>query len=231
MFYPEIVELVFKYDDLQIDISKFIHTSGFSTDEFTEPFTGYVDEIVGFAKDLDDIRAVYFCSDELELHPEVGKITFVDKQLETGKIIVKELKHSSLLVAFICTAGGSLDRKAKEATQEGNPVLGYLYDCFGSYLVENVGNKLQDCVRVEAEKSGMKITNRYSPGYCEWLVDEQHKLFSLFPAANCGVTLSASALMDPIKSISGILGVGERVKFRENRCGICKLAHCVNRQR
>jgi hypothetical protein len=43
-------------------------------------------------------------------------------------------------------------------------------------------------------------------------VAEQHKLFSLLPPGICGITLSDSALMHPIKSVSGITGIGKHCK-------------------
>jgi len=61
--------------------------------------------------------------------------------------------------------------------------------------------------------SGKKITNRYSPGYCGWDVTEQHKLFQLMPENYCGIKLTPSALMDPVKSISGIIGIGKMLKI------------------
>jgi hypothetical protein len=73
---------------------------------------------------------------------------------------------------------------------------------------------------------GKKITNRYSPGYCGWDVAEQHKLFRLVPGNFCGIRLTESALMDPIKSISGIIGIGENVKFNKYTCNLCDFKNC-----
>jgi hypothetical protein len=77
--------------------------------------------------------------------------------------------------------------------------------------------------------SGKKITNRYSPGYCGWDVTEQHKLFQLIPENYCGIKLTPSALMDPVKSISGIIGIGENVKNNPYTCRLCNQNDCVYR--
>jgi hypothetical protein len=77
--------------------------------------------------------------------------------------------------------------------------------------------------------SGKKITNRYSPGYCGWDVTEQHKLFQLMPENYCGIKLTPSALMDPVKSISGIIGIGENVKNNPYTCRLCNQNDCVYR--
>ena len=48
------------------------------------------------------------------------------------------------------------------------------------------------------ELPGIPHTNRFSPGYCGWHVNEQKLLFSLLPDNVCGITLNSSALMYPI---------------------------------
>lgn len=74
-------------------------------------------------------------------------------------------------------------------------------------------------------------TNRFSPGYCGWHVSEQHKLFSLFPAPEpCGVRLTPSALMMPIKSVSGIIGLGSHVRRMDYTCGLCDYLQCYKRK-
>ena len=78
--------------------------------------------------------------------------------------------------------------------------------------------------------SAKRITNRYSPGYCGWQVAEQHKLFQLIPDNYCGIRLTESALMDPVKSVSGIIGIGENVKINPYTCRMCDMPDCVYRK-
>ena len=54
-------------------------------------------------------------------------------------------------------------------------------------------------------------------------------LFSLFGNFPCGVTLTPSALMNPVKSISGIICIG-RVTFRDYQCSLCHQKNCVYRE-
>ncbi|MCF0209200.1 MAG: methionine synthase, partial [Bacteroidaceae bacterium] len=75
-------------------------------------------------------------------------------------------------------------------------------------------------------------TNRFSPGYCGWHVREQKLLFSTFPLAEpCGVKLTDSCLMLPIKSVSGVIGIGENVRKLEYTCGLCDYANCYKRRK
>jgi len=81
------------------------------------------------------------------------------------------------------------------------------------------------------KKKGLHITNRFSPGYCGWNVKEQHKLFQLLPPKFCGISLSDSALMIPIKSISGIIGMGDHVIVSDYPCDVCHEENCIYRSR
>ena len=55
---------------------------------------------------------------------------------------------------------------------------------------------------------------------------EQRKLFTLLPPAPCGITLTDSCLMLPIKSISGVMAVGSCVEKRPYGCAICGRKDC-----
>jgi hypothetical protein len=89
---------------------------------------------------------------------------------------------------------------------------------------------MQDNLEKSAAESGLKITNRYSPGYCGWSVGEQHNLFSLIPYNYCGIRLTESALMDPVKSVSGIIGIGANVKSNPYTCKMCDMKDCIYRK-
>jgi hypothetical protein len=47
----------------------------------------------------------------------------------------------------------------------------------------------------------------------------------------CGVTLTDSSLMLPIKSVSGVIGVGPDVKKMDYTCGLCSFADCFRRKK
>ena len=144
----------------------------------------------------------------------------------SGRIIHKMLRHSVYYALFIVTAGPGPENLARSLMSEGNYLEGYIADLVASALVDSAADQVQEQVRKLAGKQGLKITNRYSPGYCSWSVAEQQKLFSLFPGGCCGISLSESSLMSPVKSISGIIGVGSDVAFRDYTCEICSMKNC-----
>ena len=59
---------------------------------------------------------------------------------------------------------------------EGDLLKGYVYDLFGSLVVESGMDVVQAFIQADMNRQGYKITNRYSPGYCGWDVSQQKKL-------------------------------------------------------
>ena len=130
---------------------------------------------------------------------------------------------------FICTAGQGISHQSQKLLAGENPVLGYIFDILGSMIVERATDEMQNEIKQIANDKGWAITNRYSPGYCKWNVADQHKLFSFFPSNCCGISLTDSALMYPIKSVSGIIGIGTHVVHQDYTCDLRNQQGCVHR--
>jgi len=61
---------------------------------------------------------------------------------------------------------------------------------------------------------------------------EQEVLFSLVPADSIGVTLLPSSLMQPLKSVSGLVGIGsrDRIEAAPVPCENCDAERCMMRR-
>jgi hypothetical protein len=161
-------------------------------------------------------------------HPESAEEIAIDGvHFQSGKIVSSMLKHSEIYAFFLVTAGPGPEKLARDLLEKGEYLDGYITDLVASALADAVADCVHEEIRKEADSLGMKMTNRYSPGYCSWDVAEQQKLFSLFPENSCGISLSESSLMSPVKSISGIVGMGPRVKFNAYTCKICPMKDCL----
>ena len=131
---------------------------------------------------------------------------------------------------FTTTAGAAISERITDLTNAGEILLAYTWDCIGSEIAEAACDFLQKDLENKMQSMGLACTNRYSPGYCGWDVREQHKLFALLPPGFCGITLTASALMLPVKSVSGVTGIGRQVVKRFYGCAICTQEHCYKRK-
>lgn len=150
-------------------------------------------------------------------------------EFHTQPIISKRLQNAQSVAVFVCTIGSSLEQWSKKLMDSSDVLEGYIVDQIGSEMVECVADRLEQILAACVKPFGWKISNRYSPGYCGWSVVEQHKLFSLFPQNFCGIRLTESALMVPIKSVSGIIGLGSKMKAEDYECSICDMTDCFRR--
>lgn len=174
-------------------------------------------------------RAAYRLIKKEEL-AEKGQVHMGGIAFLVGGTIDKMLRESEYYALFIATAGPGPERIAGEYMARGDYLEGYISNIAGSVLAEAMAEKIHREIGDEAKKRGMNFTNRYSPGYCGWKVDEQQKLFSFFPENSCGISLTESSLMSPIKSVSGLVGLGKNVCFRDYTCELCSMKDCVYRR-
>lgn len=148
-------------------------------------------------------------------------------EFKTKKIISNSITNSDSIAILVSTAGKELSEWSNELFYEDYSLKGYIADITASILVEKTADLIQYKIEKEAESNFMKITNRYSPGYCGWDITEQHKLFSLLSENFCGISLTDMALMIPIKSISAIIGIGDKVEKKEYKCNACEKTDCL----
>jgi hypothetical protein len=177
------------------------------------------------------LKAEYRIFENISFKESSRSLLISNVSFDIGKIIYGQIKKSGSAALFVCTAGGEIGIRSRNAMKEGDLLEGYIYDVIGSEAVEAVADLMQDDMEAEMELSGKKITNRFSPGYCGWDVAEQHKLFSLMTDNYCGIRLNPSSLMDPVKSVSGIIGIGENVKRHPYTCKLCDMKDCMYRRK
>lgn len=149
---------------------------------------------------------------------------------QCGKIISATQKGALRFAVFTATAGTLFQQWQESRAIASDPMTGYLVDCIGTRIAEATADRMQNDLEKACLMQGLTITNRYSPGYCGWDVTEQQALFSLLPENPCGIRLNASGLMIPVKSVSGVIGIGATVRKKDYGCRLCRLAGCFLRK-
>ncbi len=144
-------------------------------------------------------------------------------------IVTRFLRNSDRAAVFLCTIGAGMETWSDEVGTAGDLFGAYLIDTVASLAAESATDLLHDHISSVMQASGVKVTNRYSPGYCDWSVKEQHELFSLFPPGFCDITLLPSSLMVPMKSTSGVIGIGPDVAWERYLCDSCGMKDCTYR--
>lgn len=219
----------FALPELNLNISQIESVMGYKQGESQETISDLISEVLKETEAICNIKAEYRILSDIHFNDTEKTIEINHLVFQIKKIVYGLLKKSDSIAVFLCTAGEGIGIRSKKAMKEGDLLTGYIYDVIGSEIVESAADLMQNEFEKTVISSGKKITNRYSPGYCGWDVAEQHKLFQLIPSNFCGIRLTESALMDPIKSVSGIIGIGENVRFNPYTCNICDIKTCIYR--
>jgi cobalamin-dependent methionine synthase I len=187
----------------------------------------YLDTLFLQGDQIFHIEGGYQVFDTVSFHQATHEMIIADVAFDVKKVVYNMLKRSSKVAVFVCTAGEEIHNLSRQYMNEGDLLKGYVYDLFGSLVVECGMDLIQASLQMQMSSETLKITNRYSPGYCGWDVAQQKKLFSLFSQQFNFVQLSDSCLMKPIKSVSGIIGIGHDVRYNDYTCNICDLKNCL----
>lgn len=239
------VETTLSYDDLGISPTMIYEQMGYGQAVPDAAVRAEVDSVLCQIKGILRPRYAFFIA-EGELDKDNATLTLshnlegtnvsrafsVCRTFSVGRIISRQLRGACRFAVFVCTSGKAYQLLHDRFTAEGDMVRVFVADAIGSVIAERTADRMQAKVAEYISSCGYKNTNRFSPGYCGWHVSEQSRLFSLFPqAAPCGVSLTDSCLMVPIKSVSGVIGVGSSVRCLDYSCGLCDMKQCYKRVR
>ncbi len=194
-------------------------------------FPGQPEEALKSAADICQIQGGYRIFETIGKDYKERQLIAGEHYLKTGRLIFGQLAESDGLLVFVCTAGEAISAYAGKLMDKGDTLRGYLYDVIGSVCVEKALDKMEKELDAQMRKRSLGLTRRFSPGYCGWDVAGQQKLFSLLPEGFCGISLTSSSLMKPIKSVSGVMGFGSKVVKQERPCSICGKRDCIYYER
>ncbi len=109
-----------------------------------------------------------------------------------------------------------------------------LLDAVLSAGIEAVCDGIEARLREECEAQGLFLTDRFSPGYGDMPLEQTKEMLAVLDAQKrIGLTVTATGLMMPRKSVTAILGISETpVERRPSGCEGCAAREtCAMRRR
>jgi len=178
-------------------------------------------ELISEAEGLFHLRAFY-------------SEAFVESRSEDGltisghsfrsRVLKKNLDQAIKVFPYVISVGPELET---HAARLGDPLHQYYLECLADAALDAASENLRGRL---LEESGLPLLSSMSPGSLEdWPITEQVPLFALLGAgaAEAGVRLSASLMMIPRKSISGIFFPSEETF---HSCQLCEREKCPGRK-
>jgi len=139
------------------------------------------------------------------------------------------------LALFAATLGPAVSKKIQELFAAGDFVLGAVLDAAASAAADLAAARVEESFGGMLRAGGpvgapTRLVRRYSPGYCGWDLTGQRRLFDALQPGEIGLALGESCLMEPLKSVSGVLLGGPPEIHRVERgfpyCGGCRSPQC-----
>jgi len=151
--------------------------------------------------------------------------------------VARAVSKAANLALFALTCGSKIDEEISYLFSSNDITKAYLLDSIASVYVEQAVLKLEsiykDYLIKSVKREGNTCVLSYSPGYCGWDIKSQRWIFDILHPHKIGISLMESYLMQPLKSVTGVLVSGDyRIHIFENNyefCKTCKSRSCRDR--
>jgi len=216
---------------IDIDKQQVLHSIGYDTDcKLSTRIASLIDDYVGNVHHL--VEPSYSCVIRDINMVQDSRVVIEGSIVFESKVIAPLLEQCEKAAVFMVTIGEHLEETAYRLAEEGLIVQATVLDAVGSVAAEEVANFVQGRVREIANDQGLVISQRFSPGYCDWDISQQRMVFWAVNGDSMGIHLTDGCLMIPHKSISGIIGIGPRDGNVENYnpCKTCDKHDCQGRR-
>ena len=150
-----------------------------------------------------------------------------------GNSIIKHLAACEKVICMAATVGFDIEREVTKKFERGEYLSSVLLDAAATAAVEQVADLMEKHFAATFARDGFKLRWRFSPGYGDWNLTEQAKLFTAANASQIGLSLSSAMMLEPRKSITAIIGL-ERVTSESSpstkkSCATCDKIDCPSR--
>ncbi len=138
--------------------------------------------------------------------------------------------NAEQLNLFGGTLGPDLPDMITSSFDSGDYISAYTLNTLASLATDKITSLLE-----KELSENRKKTLAYSPGYCGWNISGQFALFNALQPDVIGLTLNEEGMMQPTKSVSGVLVTGDDdihlFKPGYDFCEYCRDHNCIPRMR
>jgi hypothetical protein len=149
-----------------------------------------------------------------------------------GTKIQNHLAKCTKVSIFTCTIGSSIESLIDAYFKDGEYTRAIIVDAIGSAAVEYVADTLNQYLHTAAYRQKHHLVSRFSPGYGDWDLAIQKDLVSAAGGQAIDIQVTASSLLIPRKSISGIIGwikgFTQQQPKHVSPCLLCQIPRCDN---
>lgn len=142
----------------------------------------------------------------------------------SGTLITEQLKHAEQVTVALVTIGAQLENELARVGKEGDMALSLALDGLANAAVDHLSLFLCNQIEQQASDVGMQTTSALGPGMLGWGVEiGQPQIFNALHPDQTVIELLPSGMMNPRKSTSFAIGIGENIPSKERACKYCAM--------
>ena len=164
----DIFEVKIRFRDLTISKNEIVSALGYADGAIPVHFEEMIDDILSQLPKYCEIQAGYRLLDVAKQEERNDGLCVGGKFFKLQKIVASQLRKSEKAALFVSTIGPAIETWAKKLSADGDVALSYVVDTVASVTEEQTTDVLHDHIGKQMQMQGLNITNRYSPGYCDW---------------------------------------------------------------
>ena len=151
-----------------------------------------------------------------------------------GNSVIKHLDGCEKVICMAVTVGAAIEQEITKKFERGEYLASVLLDAAATAAVEQAADLMEKNFAAKFSKEGYKMRWRFSPGYGDWNLTAQEKLFKISGAEQIGMSLSSALMLEPRKSITAIIGLcsisNYELGIRNEKCSACDKLDCSMRK-
>ena len=187
---------------------------------------------------FDETAAAKAVTSEISL-PDFARVFEGEGNNDEDTPVGEIMDQAEFLLLFAVTLGRETSQRIDALFEANDFALGCMLDAAASAAADRAAALIEKRFALSLADSGWDGDSgaalRYSPGYCGWHISGQQRLFDYLRPEQIGLTLRPSFLMEPLKSVSGVVLAGPREMHEFDpsflSCSTCDTYSCRDRIR
>ncbi|MDO4473476.1 MAG: vitamin B12 dependent-methionine synthase activation domain-containing protein [Eubacteriales bacterium] len=182
-------------------------------------------------RELDKIASRRIIYRFFEIIPESDDSLYIGKLHIISKNLSKNLKNCKQAVLIGATLGTAVDQLMRryQITDMSKAVV---MQAAAAAMLEEYLDECQEKIRKEIEMEGKGLRPRFSPGYGDFDISNQKMVLRMLDAdKTIGLTMTASYMLTPTKSVTAVIGICElKESCNKTGCEVCDKKDCIYRR-
>ncbi len=141
---------------------------------------------------------------DFEISEETLRIE--NQMIQLSSYEIRALKNVSQISFMMVCLHQEFDELIDSLIHQNEPAEAWFMDALGSKLIDKAIRKVEHFTEMEMKKIGLKRTRRCRPGYGDWGLEAQKKIYDLLQANKVGVSISEEFILQPKKTITQMMG-------------------------